>query len=154
MAFRRDVRLVEALGRDYPRVLGAADVVVGNSSSGVIEAATVHVPAVDIGDRQRGRLRGENVVHADEGRSAVEAALRDALSERGRDRAATAVNPYGTGAASAGILDIVREAARTPRVKQFVDRPLVTPTPIRRGASGTSHPAEQGHQESDREEQP
>ena len=148
------LRLVEALGRDYPRVLAAADVVVGNSSSGVIEAATVHVPAVDIGDRQRGRLRGENVVHADEGRSAVEAAVREALSGVGRDRAATVVNPYGTGTASARILDIVREAARAPRVKQFVDRPLVTPTPIRRGASGTSHPAEPGHQESDREEQP
>ncbi len=57
-------------------MLAAADVVVGNSSSGVIEAATVHVPAVDVGERQRGRLRGDNVVHADEGRAAVEAALR------------------------------------------------------------------------------
>ena len=68
------LRLVAALGRDYPAVLAAADVVVGNSSSGVIEAATVHVPAVDVGERQHGRLRGDNVVHADEGRAAVEAA--------------------------------------------------------------------------------
>ena len=53
---------------------------------GVIEAATLHKPAVDVGDRQRGRLRGDNVVHAEEGRAAVEAAVRLALSPRGTAR--------------------------------------------------------------------
>lgn len=115
------LRLVAALGRDYPRVLAAADVVVGNSSSGVIEAATLHVPAVDIGERQRGRLRGDNVVHAAEGRETVEAALRTALSPRWREHAAHVANPYGTGTASAAILDIVRTAALAPRAKHFVD---------------------------------
>jgi UDP-N-acetylglucosamine 2-epimerase (non-hydrolysing) len=115
------LRLVAALGRDYPRVLAASDVVVGNSSSGVIEAATLHVPAVDIGERQRGRLRGDNVVHAAEGRDAVEAALGTALSPRWREHSARAANPYGTGAASAAILDIVRTAALAPRAKHFVD---------------------------------
>ena len=116
------LRLVAALGRDYPAVLAASDVVVGNSSSGVIEAATLHVPAVDIGERQRGRLRGDNVVHADEGRDAVAAALRTALSPRWRERTARTTNPYGAGAASARILDIVRASAAAPRVKQFVDQ--------------------------------
>jgi UDP-N-acetylglucosamine 2-epimerase (non-hydrolysing) len=115
------LRLVPALGRDYPRVLAAADVVVGNSSSGVIEAATLHVPAVDIGERQRGRLRGDNVVHAAEGRAAVEAALRTALSPRWREHSARVTNPYGSGSASARILAIVRTAALAPRVKHFVD---------------------------------
>ncbi|NUO34801.1 MAG: UDP-N-acetylglucosamine 2-epimerase (hydrolyzing) [Dermatophilaceae bacterium] len=118
------LRLVAALGRDYPRVLAASDVVVGNSSSGVIEAATVHVPAVDIGERQRGRLRGGNVVHADEGRRAVEAALRTAVGPAWRERSAGVANPYGTGEASARILAIVRSAARTSRVKRFVDLPV------------------------------
>ncbi|GAB3875581.1 UDP-N-acetylglucosamine 2-epimerase [Terrabacter terrigena] len=120
------LRLVSALGRDYPRVLATSDVVVGNSSSGVIEAATVHVPAVDIGERQRGRLRGDNVVHADEGRVAVEAAVRSALSPGRRERAAATANPYGTGEASTRILDIVRSAARASRVKRFVDLPVRT----------------------------
>jgi len=122
------LRLVPALGRDYPRVLAASDVVVGNSSSGVIEAATLHVPAVDIGERQRGRLRGDNVVHAAEGRVAVEAALRTALSPRWRQHSAAVTNPYGTGAASSLILDIVRTAARAGRVKRFVDLPVTGPT--------------------------
>jgi UDP-N-acetylglucosamine 2-epimerase (non-hydrolysing) len=117
------LRIVPALGRDYPAVLAAADVVVGNSSSGVIEAATVHVPAVDVGERQHGRLRGDNVVHAGEGRPAVEAALRTALSPQWRARTAAAVNPYGTGGASARILAIVRGASGGSRAKHFVDLP-------------------------------
>jgi UDP-N-acetylglucosamine 2-epimerase (non-hydrolysing) len=121
------LRLVAALGRDYPGVLATSDVVVGNSSSGVIEAATLHVPAVDIGERQRGRLRGDNVVHADEGRDAVEAALRTALSPRWREHTAGVTNPYGGGAASGRILDIVRASVAAPRVKPFVDQ-----TPTRR----------------------
>lgn len=126
------LRLVAALGRDYPGVLAASDVVVGNSSSGVIEAATLHVPAVDIGERQRGRLRGENVVHAAEGRAAVEAALRTALSPRWRERTAGVTNPYGAGPASARILDIVRASVGAPRVKHFVD---LAPTPRPRAAA-------------------
>lgn len=113
--------LVAALGRDYPRVLAASDVVVGNSSSGVIEAATLHVPAVDVGERQRGRLRGANVLHADEGRFAVEAAVRRAVSPQWVERSAGAANPYGAGEASRRILDIVREAGSAPRAKHFVD---------------------------------
>jgi UDP-N-acetylglucosamine 2-epimerase (non-hydrolysing) len=113
------VVVVEALGRDYPAVLAAADVVVGNSSSGVIEAATVGVPAVDVGERQRGRLRGDNVVHADEGHEAVAAALDTALSPAFRKRAGGAVNPYGDGRAAARIADVVRAAPRVPRSKPF-----------------------------------
>ena len=115
------LRLVKALGRDYPAVLNAVDVVVGNSSSGVIEAATLHKPAVDVGDRQRGRLRGDNVVHADEGREAVEEAVRLALSPEGTARAVATANPYGTGDASRRILDIVRSAGSAGRVKRFAD---------------------------------
>ena len=113
--------LVDALGRDYPAILASVDVVVGNSSSGVIEAATLHRPAVDVGDRQRGRLRGDNVGHAEEGRAAVETAVRLALSPEGTARARAVVNPYGTGDASRRILDIVRRAGAAGRVKRFVD---------------------------------
>jgi len=122
------LRLVEALGPDYPGVLASVDVVVGNSSSGVIEAATLHKPAVDVGDRQRGRLRGDNVVHAEEGRAAVEGAVRLALSPRGTARAASTANPYGTGDASRLVLDIVRSAGSAGRVKRFVD---LEPTAVR-----------------------
>ncbi|NUR79597.1 MAG: UDP-N-acetylglucosamine 2-epimerase (hydrolyzing), partial [Dermatophilaceae bacterium] len=67
---------------------------------------------------------GGNVVHADEGRGAVEAALRTAVGPAWRARSAGVANPYGTGEASARILAIVRSAARTSRVKRFVDLPV------------------------------
>ncbi|MEO7754311.1 MAG: UDP-N-acetylglucosamine 2-epimerase, partial [Terracoccus sp.] len=97
--------------------------VVGNSSSGIIEAASVHVGAVDVGERQRGRLSGANVVHVAEGRDAVREGLREVLSEPGRERTAAVVNPYGAGRASDRILAIVRGAVGASRVKPFVDAP-------------------------------
>jgi UDP-N-acetylglucosamine 2-epimerase (non-hydrolysing) len=112
--------VVEALGARYAGVLAASDVVVGNSSSGVIEAASVGVPAVDIGDRQRGRLRGDNVVESAEGRDAVAAALLQALSPEFRAAAKDVVNPYGDGTAGARIAAVVLGEA-PPRAKRFVD---------------------------------
>lgn len=125
-------RFVEALGRDYPRVLAAVDVVVGNSSSGVIEAATLHKPAVNIGDRQKGRLRGDNVLDAAEGLAPVEEAVRRVLSPEWLARTRATVNPYGSGDASRRIVDIVRGAASAERVKPFCDiacRPDATTAP-------------------------
>lgn len=118
------VVLVEALGARYPAVLASVDVVVGNSSSGVIEAASVHRPAVNIGDRQRGRLSGDNVINAAEGHDAVSAAVATALTGESVERAHATVNPYGQGQASTRILDIVRAAPGSPRIKPFVDSPV------------------------------
>lgn len=112
--------VIESLGPRYPAVLAASDVVVGNSSSGVIEAASVGVPAVDIGDRQRGRLRGANAIDVPDDRDAIAAALRTALSAEFRSQAATVVNPYGDGTAGARIAAIVLDEA-PPRGKPFVD---------------------------------
>lgn len=117
------VVVVENLGPAYPVVLAGADVVVGNSSSGVIEAASLGIPVVDVGDRQRGRLHGDNVVHADEGEAAVGAALDVALSPAHRARAAEVANPYGDGHAAARVADVVRAAPAAPRAKPFVDAP-------------------------------
>jgi UDP-N-acetylglucosamine 2-epimerase (non-hydrolysing) len=117
------VVVVENLGPGYPLVLAGADVVVGNSSSGIIEAASAGTPAVDVGDRQRGRLRGGNVVHAAEGEAAVRAALEVALSDAHRARSAEVVNPYGDGRAAPRVVDVVRAAPAVPRAKPFVDAP-------------------------------
>lgn len=115
-----NVVVVSSLGRDYPGVLAACDVVIGNSSSGVIEAASVGVPAVDIGERQRGRLRGDNVIWAPDGEEPVRDAIRAALESR--EAAAAVRNPYGAGDAAPRIVQVVLGDAPS-RVKRFVDRP-------------------------------
>ncbi len=112
--------VVEALGSRYPAVLASCDVVVGNSSSGVIEAAAVGIPAVDVGLRQQGRLRSDNVYWSDEGEDAVRAALRHVLQDDFREQAARAVSVYGDGKAARRIVDVVL-ADPPARSKRFVD---------------------------------
>ena len=115
--------VTEALGHHYPAVLASADVVVGNSSSGIIEAGAVGIPAVDIGIRQLGRERGPNVVHADDGEGNVHTAIAEALAAAGRQDW-PAANPYGDGRAAPRILDVVLGSDQRPRQKEFVDRRL------------------------------
>jgi UDP-N-acetylglucosamine 2-epimerase (non-hydrolysing) len=113
---------VTSLGPDYLAVLAAADVVVGNSSSGVLEAASFGVPVVDVGDRQRGRERSANVIHAAPERGAIESAIRTCLAPEFRAQARTAVNPYGDGRAAARIVDVIRLAVQGGHArKPFVD---------------------------------
>jgi UDP-N-acetylglucosamine 2-epimerase (non-hydrolysing) len=113
---------VATLGTDYLSVMAAADVVVGNSSSGIIEAASFGVPVVNVGDRQRGRVSGDNVIDAAEDRDAIEAAIRAALDPGFRDAARQAVNVYGDGKAAPRIVEVVRQAVRGGlERKPFVD---------------------------------
>lgn len=113
--------VVPALGRHYPVVLASCDVVVGNSSSGVIEAATAGVPAVDIGIRQLGRERGPNVVHSADGFAEVSAQVTRALA-LGRSPQWRRDNPYGDGQAAPRIVEVVRHAVGSNRQKAFIDQ--------------------------------
>jgi UDP-N-acetylglucosamine 2-epimerase (non-hydrolysing) len=110
-----------SLGADYARVLATADVVVGNSSSGVIEAACLGVPAVDVGDRQAGRERAESVVTVAATPQAVRAGLAQALAPGARAAAAHVPSPYGSGPAAGLVVDVVLGAASSPRAKAFSD---------------------------------
>ncbi len=95
---------------DFLSWLAAADLLIGNSSSGIIEAASFHVPAVNVGDRQRGRLRSGNVIDTDYDRSAVAAAIDTALHDAAfRAAVRTCVNAYGDGHAATRIVRILAE---------------------------------------------
>jgi UDP-N-acetylglucosamine 2-epimerase (non-hydrolysing) len=112
---------VPALGARYPQVLAACDVVVGNSSSGIIEAASVDVPAIDVGMRQAGRLRASTVLHVDDGRENVSEGLRRVL---GRPRPHDTINPYGDGRAAFRIAELIARARRPAGPKHFHDLDL------------------------------
>jgi GDP/UDP-N,N'-diacetylbacillosamine 2-epimerase (hydrolysing) len=96
--------------RDYAGLLQEADAMVGNSSSGLLEAPSFRLPAVNIGRRQEGRMRGDNVIDVDHDVDAIAAAVEQALSPEFRDRL-SGENPYGDGRASERI---VRVLAETP----------------------------------------
>ena len=77
-------RVVRSLDHDsYLRLLIDTDVLVGNSSSGIIEAAIAGTPAVNVGQRQLGReVSGKSVIHAEETVTSVREALQRALRMR------------------------------------------------------------------------
>ncbi len=80
--------------------------VVGNSSSGIIEAPSLGVGVVNIGDRQKGRVQAESVINCDPNRAAILKALEQAISPDFQKTAATVVNPYGTAGASEKIAKV------------------------------------------------
>ncbi|MBP6702295.1 MAG: UDP-N-acetylglucosamine 2-epimerase (hydrolyzing) [Vicinamibacteria bacterium] len=99
---------VEALGsRGYWGLLSQADAMLGNSSSAIIEGSALGLPAVNIGDRQQGRLRGNNVIDAPVDAVAIKSALRHALDPATR-RACQESGPFGHGRSADAILDILR----------------------------------------------
>ncbi len=116
-----NVTLVPALADRYPSVLAAADVVVGNSSSGLIEAASAGIPAVDIGNRQRGRLRGANVIHTSDGFVNVKIAVQKSLDPGFASSWGSLVNPYGKGNSAEAIADVIVASAASPSGKHFID---------------------------------
>ena len=116
-AAARDPRLMlrRSLGRHmYHGVLALARqpsarvVCAGNSSSGIKEAPAFGCPTVNIGSRQSGRLRGDNVLDADYDASQIASALRTALfDEAFRQRARNGVNPYWQGGAGERVAKIL-----------------------------------------------
>jgi UDP-hydrolysing UDP-N-acetyl-D-glucosamine 2-epimerase len=119
-------RAFDSLGAmRYLSLVEQADVCVGNSSSGIIEAPALGTPTVDIGDRQAGRTRAASVLHSVPTANAIEAALRRALGPEMQELAARRATPYGDGHAAERIVAVLRE--ESPRLgslkKRFFDLP-------------------------------
>lgn len=92
---RKNVKLVKSLGmRRYLSMLQYASVVVGNSSSGIIEVPSMGIPTVDIGSRQKGRLSARSVIHCSPAAWLIQAAIEIALTEEWQSMAALRQNPY------------------------------------------------------------
>ena len=123
-ATRPGTRMIAALGEDgYGALLREADVMVGNSSSGLIEAPSFGLPVVNVGIRQQGRLRAANVIDVGHGREEIAAGIRRALAPGFRAALRGLVNPYGDGHAAPRIARVLRETELGPRLvrKRFVD---------------------------------
>jgi UDP-hydrolysing UDP-N-acetyl-D-glucosamine 2-epimerase len=100
------VFLVQSLGQlRYLSVMKHCDAVLGNSSSGIIEAPTFGVPTLNIGDRQKGRLVGDTVVHCQESEEAISAGVAKVMSASFRQHCSQAQNPYGEGNSSERIVE-------------------------------------------------
>jgi UDP-hydrolysing UDP-N-acetyl-D-glucosamine 2-epimerase len=95
----------ESLGADaYFRMMSSAAAMVGNSSSGILEAPSFRLPVVNIGTRQDGRLRAKNVIDCGYDAGGIVRAIRKALSPVFRESLRGMKNPYGDGRASERIV--------------------------------------------------
>ena len=118
------VWVVPNLGtQDYFSLMHHARAMVGNSSSGIIEAASFKLPVVDIGNRQRGRIRAKNVIQVNCVRSEIQAGIHQALSPQFRASLTDLVNPYGDGHAAEKIVTVLKEIAIDDKllIKRFYE---------------------------------
>lgn len=124
VASRANAFLVANLGtRDYFSAMSWSLAMVGNSSSGIIEAASFTLPVVNIGHRQEGRTRAANVIDCEHDRAAIAATVRRAVDPAFRASIAGLKNPYGDGHAADRIVPRLRDVELGPRLltKRFVD---------------------------------
>lgn len=83
--------------RRYLSLMKYAAFVLGNSSSGIIETPVFHVPTVNIGDRQRGRLQSDSIINCSEDTKSIVQAIRKAMSDEHKAVCARVISPYGFG---------------------------------------------------------
>ncbi|KJR42234.1 UDP-N-acetyl-D-glucosamine 2-epimerase, UDP-hydrolysing [Candidatus Magnetoovum chiemensis] len=104
-------KLFHSLGQlRYISLLKYSDLMVGNSSSGIIEAPSFKMPVVNIGDRQSGRVHAENVINVPQCLDGeISAALNKALSDEYRNGLKSIRNPYGDGLTSEKIIRQLKE---------------------------------------------
>lgn len=112
-------KVVKSLGQlRYLTAMRHVDLLIGNTSSGIVEAASFQKPVVNIGDRQKGRLRNENVL--DCSIDTLPEAIATALSEDFRNTCRQVKNLYGDGDAADKIAAVLEQAAVSCQ-KRFYD---------------------------------
>ena len=104
------VLFVESLGhKRYLKTLQHMDCVIGNSSSGLIEAPSFNIPIINIGDRQKGRTRALAVIDCDDSADSIVQAIETSLSEEFKSMVEKSINPYGQGNAAEIIIETLKK---------------------------------------------
>ena len=120
-----NIHVFASLGiRRYLSLMKHAEFVLGNSSSGIIEAPALKVPTINIGDRQRGRLQCESVINCGSKGKDICNAIDLAMSKEFKQICMNVVNPYGDGHAAARIAEKAIAVVREGKIdlkKHFFD---------------------------------
>lgn len=99
---------VTSLGQfRYINLMRHSDVVIGNSSSGIVEAPALKIPTVNVGNRQLGRLKATSVIDCDERCEDIVSSINQALSQEFKSTTASTVSLYGDSDASVRIKNIL-----------------------------------------------
>lgn len=92
----------------YLSTMKYVDLVIGNSSSGIIEAPSFKVPTINIGDRQKGRIQGQNVINCEPIENEIYKAIELGLSNNFREKIKNTKNPYGKGKVTEKVIYIMK----------------------------------------------
>jgi GDP/UDP-N,N'-diacetylbacillosamine 2-epimerase (hydrolysing) len=117
-------RAFYSLGQErYYNAMKYCDFIIGNSSSGIIEAPSFQKPTINIGDRQKGRVQAKSVINCRPVKSDIVSAVRKALSKEFLDTLSGMDNPYGDGNVSEKVVSVIREHLKQgiSLKKQFYD---------------------------------
>ena len=92
----------------YLSVMKYVTAVVGNSSSGIVEAPGAPTATINIGDRQKGRIQAESIVNCIASKKEILYAFEQVKSSVFQDKVRNSVNPYGNGTASQQIIEVLK----------------------------------------------
>lgn len=110
--------------RRYLSLMKYSELVLGNSSSGIIEAPAFHIPTVNIGDRQKGRLQSKNIINCEADNNSIQYAIRTAMNAEYKESCKNVISPYGRGNAAKQIARKVIEVEINKSInlkKKFYD---------------------------------
>lgn len=102
----------------YLSAVKHADLVIGNSSSAIIEVPSLHKPVINIGDRQKGRVRADNVIDVEPDAEQISKAIRKALSDSFRKQCDSIANPYGDGRTARRIIAVMKKSLKDIDLKK------------------------------------
>lgn len=118
------VKAFSSMGQlQYLSAMKSADIVIGNSSSGIIEAPSFKVPTINIGNRQKGRIQSDSVINASCTQQDINQAIKLALSKSFKEKVNSANNPYEKDNVVNNIILIIKKALKNSLSikKQFFD---------------------------------
>lgn len=108
----------------YLALLKYSDGIIGNSSSGIVEAPCFHIPTINIGDRQAGRLRADSIIDCMTKTDDIINAIKKSRTESFRNIVSNAVNPYGQGETAKDIINVIKDYLLNNKIdlkKEFYD---------------------------------
>jgi len=109
----------------YLSAIQFMDIVVGNSSSGLIEVPSFQIPTINIGDRQQGRVKALSVIDCETNEIDIKNSIQKALSKEFKDFIKTSKNPYGEKNASNEIIEILKTIDLNNLIKKkFYNLPI------------------------------
>lgn len=96
------------LRTSFVQLFKASELIIGNSSAGLLEAASIPIPCINIGERQRGRYCADNVIFVDTDKESITSGIRKIKTKDFAEIVKKTINPYGNGAASAKAYQLIK----------------------------------------------